>query len=127
MKKIKLKDTQFLIIQLVIVPVSAFFAVLFNASTLKRFKAIYPEYPKKITLGLPKVPEHLILLHSIGGKGIILISAALTLLMILFTLFANPRVSKTANPILLTISIIFLLGLFISYIIGLLSLTMGLG
>ena len=127
MIKIKQNDKAFLIIQLIIAPLSTFFAVVLNRATLIRYQSIYPEYPEQNTLGISTPPNHLIFFHMLGANGIIVLSVLATLAILLITLFGRPKRANIANSILLTISMLFYVGVFVSYTIGMLILTWHLG
>lgn len=113
----------YLAIQLLIVPVATFFAVVFNESTLERYKAIDPGYPHIVTFGYFTPPEHLHFLHMIGPTGIIGFSIYTTALILVFSFVGRPRVANAINFVLLLLSVLFFLAVFVSYIIGLLGLT----
>lgn len=117
----------FIVIQLIVVPLATFFSIVFNESTLNRFKTVFPEYPAEITLAVSAPPKHLIFLHMLGENGIVAISIILTTAIFLFTFIGNPKVSNVVNSVLLTLSMLFFIGVFVSYTIGLLGLTWRLG
>lgn len=127
MIKLKQNNKAFLIIQSIIAPLSTFLAVVLNRSTLIRYQSIFPDYPEQITLGISTPPNHLIFLHMLGANGIIVLSVLATLAILLITLFGRPKRANIANSILLTVSMLFYVGVFVSYTIGMLILTWHLG
>jgi hypothetical protein len=113
--------------QLLVVPVATFFAVAFNDSTMDRYKAIYPEYPRVVTVSPMMPPEHLHFLHMLGPAGIVGFSVLVTILMLVFSFVGSRGFGNGINFMLLLCSILLFLGVFVSYIIGLLRLTAFLG
>src|SRR4029077_12873832 len=105
----------YLAIQLLTAPPATFFAAVFNTSTLERFQAAFPGYPRFIIMSIFTPPDHLRFLHQIGPVGIIGFTTVITLVMLIFTFVGRPKVANAINFILLVCSTLFLLGVFVSY------------
>ena len=123
MKNPRGSSKSYLAIQLLTAPLATFFAAVFNISTLVRFQAVFPGYPRFVTLGTFMPPDHLHFLHDIGPAGIIGFSLVVTTVMLVFSFVGRPKIANAVNFILLVRSFLFFLGVFVSYTIGLLGLT----
>jgi hypothetical protein len=127
MDRLRGSSKSYILMQLFVTPVATFFAVVFNDSTFDRYKAIYPEYPRVVTLSLTMPPEHLHFLHQFGPAGIVGFSLFVTTLMLVFSFVGSRGMANGINFTLLLCSIFFFVGVFVSYIVGLLRLTAFLG
>jgi hypothetical protein len=120
-------DRWYLAVQLLVIPVATFFAVEFNEPLLRRIRAIQPNYPNFIVMGLPGIPWHTAILHHLGPGGLLAIALVLTVAIAMFTFVGSRAISTFINRVLLVFSLLFFVGVLASYVIALLSLTFMLG
>ncbi len=123
MKSQRGSSKSYLAIQLLTVPPATFFAAVFNTSTLQRFQAAFPGYPRVVYIGTFTPPDHLRFLHDIGPAGIVGFAILTTIVMLVFSFVGRPKTANVVNFILLVCLLLFFLGVFVSYTIGLLGLT----